>query len=400
MFCKRIIWICIFLFTLFCSDRGWSDQDAFRAAVRARMALRRLHTAKSSDRTIVVSGPESTSNAFLLESARQKRRDIEHMLRTRLPADEQQIRLQVRRADEDDPDDGQDIILRSDVLLGQLTYRIILPDYESFLTDTAQDALIYAFLSAYVRDAGSRSAIPDIPPWFWQGIAHVLHPDDRKITLDIVLDRWRSGQAPSLTHFLREAQVDRLELDEAQYAGAIVYWLMTRRTDERILPQLFASFAAEESVDANWLRERLREDPDERFDRWLLAQRRTVRGVGTVRQSHIDALEELLLLYPGQNGIPRRADIRAGSPLSSLIGHQDQPWFSSTVRRLRNQLELVAQGRAAYFQEIVDDFLAVLDGILSGEDDVMLRQQEQSARTRLRLFAAEVEESGGIWRDH
>ncbi len=375
------------------------DEDAMRAAIRARMALLRLHTAVSSDRVIIVSGPRPSSNAYLLEAVQQQRAAIERLLRMQVPFHGQRIRLQVLPSDEGDQDEEQGILLRSQIVLGDLTHRILLPDYESSFSQTAQEALIYAFLSAYVLDAGDGKTRPYLPPWFWQGVMYVLYPDDVKITLDYVHDLWRSGRIPSLSGFLNDFQEDRLGEGDARFAGAVVYWLLSRPRHLRLRAELFAAFAAEEVVDINWLRERLPADPDELLDRWILTQRRVVRGVGTVLQSHLDDLQELLFLYPGRHGIPRSADISWGAPLHTLVKHRESTWFRDAIHWRRNRLQLVSQGRPTQFQEIVDAFIGVLDGVLSGAEIVELEEQEQGAHTSLALFAVQVQERGGVWRE-
>ena len=367
-----------------------------RAALRARMALLQLHTASSSDRVFAVSGPQAGLNAYLLEAVQQQRLALERRLRMPVPWGRQRIRLQILPSDTD-ADAG--ISLQTGNVLGDIIHRVTLPDYESAYVKTAHEALIYALLSVYVVHENDERGTPKIPSWFWQGIIEILHPDDVTITLEYVDRLWRSGRVPSLGQFLRQSQADRLDPEDAMFAGAVVYWLITRPSSTRLSKQLFRAFAAREEIDVDWLQAYIGPDPDEQLDRWLLTQRRVVRGVGVVLQFHIDDLRELLLLYPGQHGIPRNAAIAWGAPLSALAAYREHVWFEEAINQRRNALQRVSQGRPDRFQEVVHGFLAVLDGVVAGVDQEELNEQEQMAILTLGLFAGEVEERGGIWRE-
>ncbi len=372
-------------------------EDAMRAALRARMALLRLHTASSSDRTLAVSGPQAGLNAYLLEAVQQQRVALEQLLRVPVPWGRQRIRLQVLPSDGDGAV-AAGISLRTETVLGDVIHRITLPDYESAHVQAAHEALILALLSVYVIHENDGNILRP-PSWFWQGVVEVLHADDVKITLEYVDRLWRAGHVPSLGLFLRRSQEGRLDPEDAMFAGAVVYWLVTRPSSARIVRHVFRAFAAQEEVDVHWLQSYVGPDPDEQLDRWLLAQRRIVRGVGVVMQFHIDDLQELLLLYPGQHGIPRNAAITWGAPLAELGAHRKNVWFAEAINHRRNALQFVAQGRPERFRAVVDGFLDVLDGVVAGEDQEKLEAQEQRALLALRLFAGEVEEHGGIWRE-
>ena len=396
---KAVIGVCLLGAWTVLGRPGGQEEDPMRAALRARMALLRLHTAISSDRTISVSGPQASANAYLLEAVQLQRTAMEALLRLPLPFHGQRIRLQVLPPAREELDDDQEVLLRTEFVLGDLTHRLMLPNYESAFSPTAREALIYALLSVYVVDAGRGNTVPFLPPWFWQGVMHVLHPDDVKITLDYLDVLWRSGRVPPLAQFLRDAQEDRLEAEDAIFAGALVHWLASRPSHERIMPQLLTAFARQEPIDVDWLRARLGADPDEQFDRWILAQRRIVRGVGTVLPSHVEQLQEAILLYPGQHGIPRSAAVPWGAQLHTLVAYRDRTWFQEAVQQRRSSLQLLLQGRPARFQEIVDAFIAVLDGVARGEDPAILEEQELLAGLTLQLLVRELEASGGIWRE-
>ena len=94
------------------------EEEAMRAALRARMALMRQQSAMSSDRSILVSGPRSSSNAYLLDATQRQRIALEKMLRMRVPFNGQRIRLQVLPPPDDDQALGQEVFLRSEFILG------------------------------------------------------------------------------------------------------------------------------------------------------------------------------------------------------------------------------------------------------------------------------------------
>ncbi|MFU8780289.1 MAG: hypothetical protein ACNA71_04600 [Kiritimatiellia bacterium] len=376
-----------------------ADEDLTRAALRARLALLRLRTAVSYDRVFSVSGPRADSNAIVLDLLQQTRAATEQLLGVSMPVRDQSIRVLVRSPGADSGQDaGSDLHLERQA--GQLIYRVRFADYSHADLPAAQALVLQAILAAYVVPLRETRDMVRIPGWFLQGILEVLYPDDRKLAL-ATLDRlWRSGAIPSLATFFQEAQAwDTLAEEQATVAGGVVYWLATLVADESIMPAVLRRIAANEPIDVDWLLERLGSDPDAMFDRWMLSQRRTVRGVGTVMRAHIDHLRSVLLLYPGQHGIPRGAPVVWGAPLHMLVRYRDHVWFEEAVRQRRQLLQLAVQGRPDRYKTIVAAFLVVLDGVRAGGDIEDLEDREQLAYIALELLARDVDASGGIWRE-
>ena len=381
--------------------RAGASDDLARAALRARLALLRQHTAVAPDRGVAVSGSRSDANALLLEAVQQTRRGIESLLGMSVPLARQQIRVQVLAPA---LEGGGPVVPSEPTLLversgDRLTYRILLPDYESTYSAAAQESLVYALLAAYISDGDGTAMLPVLPAWLWQGVIQILNPDDLEITLVSVDHLWRAGEIPPLAQFLRRTPEERLSETERIIAGGIVYWLAMQPRRSSFFPALFGQIARRQGeIDWDWLGERLGMDPDALWDRWILQQRRTVRGVGGVMQAHIEQLRSVLLLSPGQHGIPQRAAVPRGGALHMLAAHRESDWFASAIRQRRNQLELVAQGRPLRFREIVGEFLGVLDGVVAGQASADLEEQEHLAYLSLALLAQEVAAGGGIWR--
>ena len=395
---RLMVWFLLVLPIGLC--RAGASDDLARAALRARLALLRQHTAVAPDRGVAVSGPRSDANALLLEAVQQTRSGIESLLGMRVPLARQRIRVQVLPpALEGEPVEQPEPSLRMERSGDMLTYRIMLPDYESTYSAAAQEALVYALLAAYISDGDGTAKLPVLPAWLWQGVIQILNPDDLEITLVSVDLLWRAGEIPPLAQFLRRTPEERLSENERIIAGGIVYWLAMQPRQAGLFPALFGQIARRQGeMDWDWLGERLGLDPDALWDRWMLQQRRRVRGIGSVMQAHIDQLRSVLLLSPGQHGIPQRAAVPRGGQLHMLAAHRESDWFASAIRQRRNRLELVAQGRPVRFREIVGEFLGVLDGVVAGQASADLEEQEHLAYMSLALLAQEVAAGGGIWR--
>jgi hypothetical protein len=375
-------------------------EDPMRAAVRARLALMRLHSSVSSDRVFFVSGARTEDNARILDDLQETRLAVEQLLRVPMPTRGQSIRFFVLPPEEQAADPAQGVGLVTERRVGEIVHRIVVPHYASVYVPETREAVVAAMLSAYLVGAGVPLEATNLPAWFLGGVLEVLHPLERKVSLASLDVLWASGAIPSL-HVVFRALQEAETLSEAQatIAGGLVLWLASRPSEEKVMSGLLVRMAANAPVDVAWLSGRMGADPDGLFERWVLAQRRAVRGVGTIMRLHIDHVRSVLLLYPGQHGIPRRAKIVSGAPLHVLAQHRERAWFREAVQQRRQVLQLAAQGRPARYQEIVGQFLAVLDGVEDGLSDEILEEREQRAYLALERLAREVDAAGGVLQD-
>jgi len=380
--------------------RGQVADDALtRSVLRARLALLRQRTALSADRGVAVTGPQADANALLLEAVQQHRAALAHLLGLPVPLEGQQLRLQVLPP----PAAGVQVLdpgtlLRMEWLGGIRVYRILLPDYESAHLVAAREAVVDALLAACLSAGTAFGEVPRLPAWFRQGVQHVLYPRDVEETLLAVEQLWRHGEVPSLQRLLARHPAGQLSEQESLMAGAVVYWLATRASHPELIPALLAQFATGEGVEMAWLQRQLGGDPEDAWDRWMLRQRRIIRSVGVVRQAHIEQLRSVLLLSPGQHGIPLRAGIPVGGALHQLAAYHAEDWLGTVLRQKRRALEVLAQGRPVRFQEIVQAFVAILDGVASGQAMITLAEQEDLAYISLALLARDVMDGGGVWQ--
>ncbi len=376
-----------------------ADRGLTRAALRARLALMRVHTAISADRRLYVSGPQLEGNALLLDAAEQIRGQIEALLGMPIPLEGQSVRLQVLTGTEEAQAGESGVRVGVGQSAGERVYRVLFSGYAATYEAEARERVIYAFLLAYCGAApGDGAVVPELPAWLWQGVAAVLDPAERPAVLDRVRQDWMAGRLPSLAAVMAAGDVDRLDAAGARCSGAVVYWLTTWPSHRNIFRELFARLARGEPVGVDTLEVALGGDPDDRFDRWMLAQRRMIRGVGTVTQENVQALRVALLLSPGRDGIPRGVALKPGDGLSALWPYRDAPWFARAVRQRQQALQRVAPGRPERFRALVGEFVAVLEGLSQASDVNTVRAQEKRARAGLERMAADVQAAGGFWR--
>lgn len=395
-------WLTVLLFLACGGVTADTGEDMQRAALRAKLALMRVHTAVAPDRGIVVSGPRAEGNALLLQAVQQIRSDLESLLGLPLPvSSSQHIRLQVMR-DDAEPLQAFSFDIKLEWLGGVLVHRIELPNYLSSYAPEARENVVYAMLRMYCMGNPQNEnldTLPSPPAWFWQGVLGVLDADSRNLILAQIDRRWRAGQVPPLGTFFREAPREELSAEERIVAGAIIYWLASRLYSDDFFAKLFAEIRLGRAPSFTWLRDELGQDPDELFDRWLLAQGHTVRAVGAVMMQHIESLRELLYVYPGLHGVPRRANVQRGVPLSMLAAYRDADWFDLVVQERRKRLQLIRQGRHVRMQDVIALLLEVVNGVANGAKLAVLREQENKAHVLLEALAEDVKGAGGILRE-
>jgi hypothetical protein len=378
-----------------------TNADLEKAALRAKLALMRVHTAVSSDRGVAVSGPRPEGNALLLQAVQQIQEDLAALVGMPLPFASQQLRVQVQQSD---TSTTNDVVIRSSLENqgGILSHRIALPDYRSAYRSEAREHVVQAMLRIY-SIGSTTDNLPAgsilVPVWLWRGVVQILDSDARNLTLAYIDALWRDGQIPPLASFFRDLPEENLSMKQRMIAGTIVYWLSSRLHSDDFFADLFAAIRAGKDVSYAWLEMRIGADPDEQFDRWLLAQDQTIRAVGGVMIPHTASLRTLLYIYPGQYGIPRAAEIPANARLSMLALHREADWFDRAILKRRQRIQLVGQGRHRRMQDVITAFLDILDGVEGNRSFSLLQAQEKAAHRLLDALDEDIIAAGGILQE-
>lgn len=369
--------------------------DSQRAAMRARLALLQVHTVRSADGYIYVSGAEVSRNADLLAAAESLRGSLESLLGEEIPFAGQTLRLQVVETEESDGT-GSTVWYEPQWSARELIHRIRLLGYDAVFAREARQATLHALLATYGnRGLAAGSGVFAVPEWFVSGVSEVLEPVNRVVVVEEAQRRWHDGDLPTLQYALAHPEI---LVADSNYGGVVVLWLLALDVRLPLLDSLWTLWWEGQDVSESWLKGYAGDDPDESFDRWLLRQRRTVRGLGAVTQAHIRQLRSALLLYPGRDGIPLSVSFGSGSDLRVLERYRGREWFDDSLWHLQQRLEALRPGRPRVYRNLVDGYVAVLTRIGQGDDLSQIDQKWRGLDVDTQALSDMIEAAGGVWQ--
>ena len=328
------------------------------------------------------------------------------------------IHISLREAGEQAPGT---VMAAQGVVGGRLAQRLVIVDMESAPREAAEEALCALLLGRHVlalwlKGQGGVSGAAEAeerlratPPWLATGVAQNLHPQIRARNSRAVLDRWQRGELPSLAALLSNVGDDAAAepreraravrvvgaggtgagLDVAT-AGMLVGWLAAEPGSELRSKAMLARLAEGGDVSRGWLATVVpgcdtAGDLDDRWDAWILRQKRTIYQPGVTTPDALQWLESELLLYRGESGIPLTlaADVTSRVGLGDLIEARGSEWVRTVARNKSARLRLLSVGRGRALKATVDAYCRYFDALVQGGGS--------DARLRRLLEAAEVE---------
>jgi len=379
-----------------------SNEEVTTEEIRARISAIGVRSVQSSTGHLVVSGPDPFGNAMLLSLAGETADAVESITGNPLPFSRQSVRILVLPPS---PAARANAVELDHTFLNDFRiHRIVLADYAVMETEAAAEVLCAAFLSVYL---GARSDAPDhssLPVWLRRGMVRILTADNRQATIESALRLWRQGLLPPPARILALVASDDGpggSEDEAVACGSFMLWFTGLPEKSSRFSLLFRRLSEGGRTDPDWMQEWLpgAGDPDEQRDRWLLAQRTVVRGVGTVSLEHLDALYAEWLVHPGQCDIPNNTDLPEMADCTSLAAYRDEPWFTMAVRGKRLRIEMLAQGRPRRFQLVVAAYVESLNALERGEPMESVIALAGAARRQWLALRDIVGKAGGVWSD-
>lgn len=289
---------------------------------------------------------------------------------------------------------------------GLLVQSLFIPDYPALLRDfgplrsdlslsrspgrvAADQALCRLLIHGYIvdhRDSGLagtayaswvRDRVPGVTPaWLWRGLDGCLDPGARAAASDALCDEWESGRLIPLVTFLRNggsiagpgAAPASPELQSA-FEVMLMAWLLSLPQPDQRLDCLFARLAQERALDSQMFMPCIPDcasaaDLEERWDAWLLSQKRMIYRPGVTGERDVARLREELLLRRGAPGIPSSAELfpeRGG--FRELLAFRKAPWVPTLAGAKTIRLRTLALGRGETYQAAVGaycDFLGAL----------------------------------------
>ncbi len=382
---------------------GRADEIPTIEEIRERMESIGIRSVRSSDGHLVVSGPDSFKNAFLLKMAGEIRAQVESLVGIPLSFESRSVRLLVMQPA--DPAGGVRVEhVYSD---GIRIHRVLLPDYAHGGTEVGREALCEAFLALYIHPAeprGNSAASFAMPSWLRRGVLPVLTEQGRSDTYEQAIRLWREGRLLSPVRMVLDPAVLDVEDDHARMTtacGAFVLWLTDVEVGTSRARSLFDRLSNGDEADGDWLREQHADNggSDEWWDRWMLSQRHVVRALGRLTLEHLDALQAEWRIHSGDGGIPSDIAFPSAADCTALLSYRDQPWFKGAVREKRYRIEMLAQGRPVRYRELAGVYAGILNAIEAGDSPSAVVGMAVEARQQSKALYETVKQAGGVWSE-
>ena len=117
------------------------------------------------------------------------------------------------------------------------------------------------------------------------------------------------------------------------------------------------------------------------WDRWLLAQRRTVLLPGVTSKEDVQRLCAALLLYPGAFGIPLNDQPLRPVPWEFLVTQREARWMGSFSRSKAADLQIMVAGCGEDVKRVVNAYCAFLGALATGANVSRLNPLLVTARS-------------------
>lgn len=336
--------------------------------------LKRSSVLESRSGRFVVTGARSAETMMVARWADETAAKVEQLVGTALP-----VRRLIARISVHDEAGVDRVSAAATIQAGALVQRLWILDYDHADVDAADEALCRLLLSRYVFDsrlaAGKRwpagLAIDQaVPAWLWRGVARNLYPAMRNRSAKAVEDRWQTGSLMPLSEFLRSAAPAEAAACERELAGSLVAWLASLPDQAEVFKRLFERLADGQAASPEWMSTLIPgassvPSLEEKWDEWMLRQRRIIREPGKVTPDVMQEFRARLLLYPGDSGIPLTGGegVSHRFPLRDLIARRAEPWIPEFARRKAVGLRLSAVGRGPELEVVVEAYCRFLQAL-------------------------------------
>ena len=273
--------------------------------------------------------------------------------------------------------------------------RMVLTDVAFVETYEVADVFCRGVLQACVLDVARRNVakgeplsalrIRDVPPWLSVGLARNLYVANRSADRRRVLTQWQDGELLPMSDLLRAKENTSLKQDPA-VMGCLVRWLLDGTDAASAWTDIFETLARGAPLDFAWMVDVLPGDQtpvelEKGWDRWLLAQRRTVLLPGVTSKEDVQRLCAALLLYPGAFGIPLNDQPLRPVPWEFLVTQREARWMGSFSRSKAADLQIMVAGCGEDVKRVVNAYCAFLGALATGENVPRLNQRLVTARS-------------------
>jgi hypothetical protein len=357
---------------------------------------------KSPSGHFIVDGPDRIGNQVLMSWVEQSARRIEQVTGMPLSFEDRSVRIIVRATN-----DSNAVTISQSRFAGYVVQRLFLPKYDDQSLECAREPLCRLLLNGFVISRsgkwrrGGTNEIPSVPLWLSIGISENLYPALKAHNCGMVLNRWHAGELATISEIVK-AQVEEDAKPDGVVCGAFLTWLLSVPDKEACFRKMLDRIAAGEKISIEWFLPFFPDcgtmsELDERWDDWVLRQKRTIYDPGRITASFIDQVESELVLYPGDFGIPLTTNLGERIELHDLMSRREEAWIPSVARSKSMSLRVLSAGRGKEIQDVIESYARFFDELekkrTRPETLKKLLVKAESDLERLRHLAEEAEQT-------
>ena len=358
-------------------------------------------TARSYDGRVWVTSANDNMKLVAMGWATDMIKGVEEMVGEEWRSRNRQLRIKLINKD----DERGRTQARISMSGGLVVHRLAIQNEDQLSSEECDTALCGLLLAGYVIHSEGPSsliqnyenliesgAVKAIPRWLYKGMVANLKVSRRARDSRLAYEAWQSGQIPMLGAFLELDHGNKTERELADaYAGMLVDWIKLLPNRAETWNKIFARLYAGEKITAEWIATCLANCDsvvalEAKWDGWMLSQKRRIFQPGQVTDEHLLRLKALLLVHPGDTGLPMSRNWNQRGDLRNVIEHRKADWIVPFAENKKLILRTLALGKDEKFQSSVDAYCRFLDALVGGKGQRRLEKLLDEADNKRRTL--------------
>ena len=352
------------------------------ASEAADLVRRHSLTSRSYDGRLWVTSADANIKLVAMDWARDVIKGVEELVGEDWRSRNRQLRIKLIKTD----DNRGRTRARISMSGGLVVHRLAIQNEDRLSTEECDTALCGLLLAGYVIHSEGTSAliknyehliqsgtVNALPRWLYKGMAANLDVSRRARDSRLAHEAWQSGQIPMLGAFLDPDKGKKTERELADaYAGMFVDWIKSFPDREETWDRIFTRLYTGETITAEWLATCVPNcdsvvDLEASWDAWMLRQKRRIFQPGRVTDEHLLRLRSLLIVHPGDAGMPMSSEWNQRGDLRDMIEYRKAEWILPFAENKKLSLRTLALGKDNNFQSVVDAYCHFLDALVGGK---------------------------------
>ena len=313
------------------------------------------------------------------------------------------------------PEQPGKILTKEGMEEGEFVQRLNIVNYEKADMGEANEALCRMLLNGCVincagksannAEASSASRVQSCPApqWLYRGMVQHIVPDLRAKNAEIVMSTWKKGRLKTLPEFLNSGSAEGGYPYDA-VCGMMIAWFESFPDKSEFFGSMIRRLASGGELSAEWFSKNIKgcnsvSDIDEKWENWIIGQWRVVRRLGVVTPVLIEQMKEVIVLKPGDSGVPLSTNIGQRISFMDLIQAKDASWAPVVLQNKISELRFLGMGRGKDFGDVVESYCKFLEAVAEHRKTGRLIELLRVAESGLEALADRVSVEGSVSDD-